>query len=136
MKQTGLVARRTLGEYRHRHEHNHRHKQTYRINHSHKTGTDRRISIYILSLTIRTILYVGPHICLVRTTYLCCKDHLSFCGFIRIAYLCCKDHPSFCCFKRTAYKDHLSFCRLLTRQGGPTNMNSLNMLSNLDRQII
>ena len=80
-----------------------------------------------------------------RTNYLCCKDHLSSCGFMRTAYLCCMDHPLFCGFMKTAYlccNDHLLFCCLknravlLKRQGGPTNMNSQNMLSNLDHPII
>ena len=67
----------------------------------------------ILSRTIRTVVYVGTCIHFVRTTYLCCKDHPSFCGFKRTANLCCKDHHSCCGFIRNAYsccKDHPLFC--------------------------
>ena len=36
---------------------------------------------YDLSCTIRTIVYVEPHFCFVRTTYFCCKNHLAYCFF-------------------------------------------------------
>ena len=64
-----------------------------------------------LSRTMRIVLYIGPHICFVRTTYLCCEDHpfvlleppncvvkTTFC-FVQTTYLCCKDHHSFCGYK-------------------------------------
>ena len=35
--------------------------------------------------------------------YLCCKDHLSFCGFKSTTYSCFEDHPLFCGFKRPVY---------------------------------
>ena len=38
---------------------------------------------YRVSCTIRTIVCVVAQIHVLRTTYSCCKDHLSFCGFIR-----------------------------------------------------
>ena len=62
------------------------------------------------------------------TTYLCCKDHPSFWGFIGKAYLCCKDHIHFVVLKNWAV--------LLKPQDGPTKIISQNLSSNLDQSII
>ena len=95
----------------------------------------------------------------IRITYLCCKDHmfifrnhlLLLSGSIfhfwvyMDAYLCDKDHLSFCDFKRTpicVIRTTFHFVVLKNRvvllkpQGGPTNTNSQNMLSNFDHPII